>query len=70
MHPDRQPDTQLTITLNERGQINVQGPIQNKLMCYGLLELAKDAIAEFHVQQAQKVQPATDADLLALTDKN
>lgn len=39
--------TQLIITLMADGSINVNGPIKNKHLCYGLLECAKDAIREF-----------------------
>ena len=35
---------QIVITLQDDGQLMVTGPIQNKAMAYGLLELAKDAI--------------------------
>lgn len=34
----------LTITVTMEGQLNVNGPLQDKMLCYGLLELAKDAI--------------------------
>lgn len=37
----------LIIELEANGQVTVNGPIQNKLLCYGLLEAAKDAIKEF-----------------------
>ncbi len=33
-----------------RGQIGVKGPIDNPLLCYGLLESAKDAIRQ-HAQE-------------------
>lgn len=39
--------TQLIITLMPDGSINVNGPIKNKHLCYGLLECAKDAIREY-----------------------
>ena len=35
---------EILITLHDTGQLTVTGPIQNKAMAYGLLELAKDAI--------------------------
>lgn len=49
---------QLIITLDERGQIQVQGPIADKMTCYGLLDLAKEAIKE-HCDQLARVQIAT-----------
>jgi hypothetical protein len=38
---------QLVITLNQDGSVTAAGPIDQKLMCYGMLELAKDAIRDF-----------------------
>lgn len=39
---------QMTIQFNEQtGAINVNGPIANKVLCYGILEIAKQAIADF-----------------------
>jgi hypothetical protein len=56
----RMPQLQLVITLDEAGQVSVQGPIEQKIVCYGLLEVARDAIAEHHARLAQRlVQPAS-----------
>lgn len=38
---------QLVITLNPDGQLSLSGPIQNKILCYGLLGRARDAIKDF-----------------------
>jgi len=43
----------LAITLTETGQVQVSGPIQNLVLCYGLLEAAKDAIRK-HSASAPK----------------
>ena len=45
-------EAQLIITA-VGGKVSVTGPIQNKALCYGLLECAKDAIRDFQVQAAQ-----------------
>lgn len=37
----------LTITMNEKGEVNVTGPIENKILSYGMLECAKQAIANY-----------------------
>ena len=37
----------LTITWTQDGQIQVNGPINDKILCYGLLEAAKDAIRDY-----------------------
>lgn len=38
----------LTITLSETGAVNVEGPLAEKLLCYGLLEIARDSIKAFN----------------------
>lgn len=37
---------EMKIVMNESGEVNVTGPLENKVFCYGLLELAKEAIAQ------------------------
>ena len=43
---------QLVITLEDDGRISVEGPIENKIACYGLLEGARDAIQKHHAMRA------------------
>lgn len=43
----------LTITMNEQGQLQVEGPIDNRGLCYQMLELARDAIAD-HTRTKQQ----------------
>jgi hypothetical protein len=38
---------QLLIEMNEQNQITVNGPINNKMLCYGMLDCARDAIKDF-----------------------
>lgn len=54
------PAVELRIVMNEAGDVQVSGPIENKLVCYGLLELARETIA-LHAAQVQqrRVQLAT-----------
>lgn len=35
------------------GEMNIKGPVVNKMLCYGMLEIAKDLIRS-HVPEAQK----------------
>ena len=35
---------ELKIVMDNKGSIQVEGPIHDRLLCYGLLEAAKDAI--------------------------
>ena len=47
-----EPQSQLMITLHKNGSVSVQGAVENKAACYGLLEAAKDAIREHHARVA------------------
>ncbi len=42
--------TKLTITMSPNGAISVTGPIDNGLLCFGLLEVAKDVVRE-HIRK-------------------
>ena len=53
-----QPAAQLIITLSPDGQIQVNGPIDNKLLCYGMLDSAKDAIRDRLAQQTSEIEIA------------
>ena len=49
----------LTITRMENGQVSLQGPISDQLLCYGLLEVARDAVKQFNddrKKQAPKIE--------------
>ena len=53
--------TKLTITLSPNGGVSVTGPIDNAMLCYGLLEVAKDVVRT-HVQKKAEsliIQPMT-----------
>ena len=38
---------QLIITLNDDGQVGVNAPLHDKVLCYGLLEMARAAIDKY-----------------------
>lgn len=44
---------QLVITLFPDGRVNLQGPITDRIFCYGLLEMAREIIYDF--AKSQKV---------------
>jgi hypothetical protein len=48
--PDRVVAT-VTIAMTNSGQIKVDGPIHNKLLCYGMLKMAEEAVRDFHAAQ-------------------
>ncbi len=43
------------------GNVTVNGPINNAMLCYGIFELAKDAVRSYVQQQAsqQRIQPVS-----------
>lgn len=54
----------LTITLNDQGRLSVTGPIENKVLCYGLLGAARDEISSYKAATIT-APPAGLADALA-----
>lgn len=38
---------EMSIVREENGQVSVSGPIGDKMLCYGLIECARDAIREY-----------------------
>ena len=47
----------LTISLSDVGQVEVNGPIQDKIFCLGLLELAKVAVLEYNPSAVKILTP-------------
>jgi hypothetical protein len=45
---------QIIIELDAQGQISVGGPIHDKVLCYGLLEAAKDAVRDHVARLARE----------------
>lgn len=60
------PVISLVITFTtETGQINVSGPINDRLLSFGMLETAKSIVADKHREEAQRlVQPAGMGNLM------
>lgn len=51
---------QFLIQIDDAGRCNVNGPIENKILCYGILDVAKEAVAEYHRKKAENlIQPAS-----------
>jgi hypothetical protein len=49
--PNRQVVLRLEVTLGSDGSLNVNGPVENKVACLGLLELAKQAVLSYDSRQ-------------------
>ena len=50
----------MTIQMTEDGGVIVNGPIRQKGLCYGMLEQAKDAIHEYHLEKKYRMQKIVD----------
>jgi hypothetical protein len=57
---------QFVINLTDDGKFNCAGPLENKLLCYGLLEMAKEAVSR-HGQAV--VTPPTLSEMDALAER-
>lgn len=56
---------QLLISITETG-CKVEGAIDNKLVAFGMLELAKEAITKHHAQKANGIVAASAMDAMRL----
>jgi hypothetical protein len=50
---------ELKITIDDSGRFSVSGPIENKMMCYGLLEMARDAIVDHCAKNQSLITPVS-----------
>jgi hypothetical protein len=50
---------QITITVDDGGQMNVAGSLENKMIAYGMLEVAKEVVKHMHDENARRIQAAT-----------
>lgn len=37
----------LTVSVHDDGSVKLSGPLENKVLCMGILECAKDAVRDF-----------------------
>ena len=44
--------------MQDDGSINVNGPVGNKTLCYGMLEAAKDAVRDYVEANQSRIVPA------------
>ena len=49
----------MTIVMQPNGSVNLTAPFQNKILCYGLLEIARDIVRDYQVpavSESEKTQ--------------
>lgn len=46
---------QLVIDVSDGGQVSVTGPIENKILCFGLLKVAEQVVAAHGQEQASPI---------------
>lgn len=56
---------QLTITLDDKGSISVNGPLDQLMLCYGLIEMARDTVRRNADEKAKRVQVPSLGDVSA-----
>jgi len=47
----------LVILLLDNGKVEVNGPLHDKILCYGLLEIAKDVVKSYNIQSKIMTTP-------------
>ena len=52
-------ELRLTVVIDGEGRVGIEGPLNNKILCYGLLQAGMDAVRNH--KQAPTVQPVTGA---------
>lgn len=48
----------IEVTLQQDGSVNVTGPLGNKILCLGMLELAKGVVEKFDPNQTPGIMVA------------
>lgn len=46
---------ELIITVSNGGEIRVHGPIHDKILCFGLLEIAKDIVRTYKPEEQSNI---------------
>ena len=49
---------EIIVSMDDKGNVSVNGPIENKIVCYGMLEVARQAVEKFDAQK-KTIQPVT-----------
>ena len=57
---------ELKIVVDDSGRTNVTGPIDNIVIAYGLLEIARDMIRDHHAKKVATIAAPSPDDMLAL----
>ena len=58
--PEAQSQTRMVLDLTPEGRVAVTGPVENAILCYGLLEMARQAVYEYHNRKSEgtRIMPA------------
>lgn len=51
-----QQEINLIITLKPTGQVNITGPIQNKILVFGMLKIAENLVSDFKGNVIQPIK--------------
>jgi uncharacterized phosphosugar-binding protein len=56
-HELKQVAVEISIRIMSNGQITVHGPLHDKILCYGVLDAAKDVVRNHKVEQKNILVP-------------
>lgn len=56
--PKPQIVAELIIRMDDTGNVSVSGPMENRMLIYGLLEVTRDTIVEFHAAAKKNIVQA------------
>jgi hypothetical protein len=51
------PSIEIRVKLLSNGRVEINAPMQNKVLCLGLLELAKDLVITYEPTKSEILQP-------------
>jgi hypothetical protein len=57
----------IEITIDQSGQVLVTGPLENKILCLGMLKMAENAIINF---KPSPIVPASGADVIRMNGQH
>lgn len=63
------PKMQLIITVEDNGSLTVSGPLQQEIICLGLLEMAKVEVRKWNIENQLKVAKPSLGDIASFARK-
>jgi hypothetical protein len=55
---------ELKISVDDKGHVSVNGPLDQLMLCYGMLEVAKDVLQANAAERAKRIQAPAMGDVV------